>query len=101
MAIGKFRANVCIQVVNDGVLNKKVAIRLIVGHIIQQIHIEMAYVINCGLSLGLITVNASFLANLPTIKNSSTKAIGTMIGNSLNAAKKVKPAIVFVFRTTL
>ena len=63
-------------------LNKSVAIKLIIGHIIQHIQTEIAYVINCGLSSGFITVNASFLAILPTIKNSSTNAAGTIIGSS-------------------
>ena len=52
---------------------------------IQHIHIDIAYVINCGLSVGFITVNASSLASLPTIKNSRMKATGTIIGNSCNA----------------
>lgn len=79
-----------------GVLNNKVAIKLIIGHIIQQIQIDIAYVINCDLSIGFITVNASFLANFPTIKNSNIKAIETIIGSSCGAAINV-----VVFKATL
>ena len=63
-------------------LNKIVAIKLMIGHIMQQMQIEIAYVINCGRSLGLTTVKASFCAIFPKKKNSRTKAIGAMIGNS-------------------
>lgn len=72
-------------------MKRNVATRLITGHIMQHIHIDIAYVMNCGLSVGRMTVNASILAIFPTTKNSSTNAIGTMIGNSCVAAKKVVP----------
>ena len=51
-----------------GVLNKNVAIKLIIGHIIQQIQIDIAYVIIWGLSCGVTTLNARILAYFPTIK---------------------------------
>lgn len=82
-------------------LKSIVATRLITGHIIQHMHIDIAYVINCGLSVGFITVNASSLASLPTIKNSRMKATGTIIGNSCNAAIKVVPSTVPVLRAIL
>ena len=50
------------------VLNKNVAIKLIIGHIIQQIQIDIAYVIIWGLSCGVTTLNARILAYFPTIK---------------------------------
>ena len=67
----------------------------------QHIHIDIAYVINCGLSVGFITVNASIFAIFPTIKNSSMKATGTIIGNSCAAAIKVVPSTVPVLRAIL
>ena len=84
-----------------GVLKSKVAIRLIVGHMIQQIQIDIAYVINCGLSVGFITVKASFLANFPTIKNSNIKAIGTIIGSSCRVTINVVVFTTLVFKTAL
>lgn len=51
-----------------GILNKNVAIKLIIGHIIQQIQIDIAYVIIWGLSCGVTTLNARILAYFPTIK---------------------------------
>ena len=46
-----------------GVLNKNFAIKLIIGHIIQQIQIDIAYVIIWGLSCGVTTLNARILAS--------------------------------------
>ena len=51
-----------------GILNKNVAIKLIIGHIIQQIQIDIAYVIIWGLSCGVTTLNARILTYFPTIK---------------------------------
>ena len=51
-----------------GILNKNVAIKIIIGHIIQQIQIDIAYVIIWGLSCGVTTLNARILAYFPTIK---------------------------------
>ena len=42
IAIGKFSAHVLIHIPKDGVLNKMVAIRLMVGHMIQQMQMEIA-----------------------------------------------------------
>ena len=72
-----------------GVLNKNVAIKIIIGHIIQQIQIDIAYVIIWGLSCGVTNLNTRILAYFPTIKNSKTNAIGTIMGSSFNASKKV------------
>ena len=73
--MGKLRAHVCTHVQKSGLLKSTVAIRLITGHMIQQMQIEIAKVISCGLSSGRITRKARAAASLPTIKNSSTKAI--------------------------
>ena len=84
-----------------GVLNKNVAIKLIIGHIIQQIQIDIAYVIIWGLSCGVTTLNARILAYFPTIKNSKTNAIGTIMVSSLNASKKVLLEAPPVFSATI
>ena len=83
------------------VLNKNVAIKLIIGHIIQQIQIDIAYVIIWGLSCGVTTLNARILAYFPTIKNSKTNAIGTIMGSSFNASKKVLLETPPIFSATI
>ena len=88
MAIGKLSAQVFNHVPKSGVLKSNTAIRLMTGHMMQQIQIETAYVINCGRSFGRMTLNASFFAIFPTIKNSRTNAAGIITGSSLNAETK-------------
>ena len=99
--MGKLRAHVCTHVQKSGLLKSTVAIRLITGHMIQQMQIEIAKVISCGLSSGRITRKARAAASLPTIKNSSTKAIGNMIGISCSAARNVMAETPSVFHATL
>lgn len=51
---------------------------------------KIAYVINCGRSVGRIKENAMREASFSTTKNSSTKATGTtIIGISWSANKNV------------
>ena len=59
--------------------NKRVAIKLIIGHIIHTIIEEIASVIKIGLSCGVTILNASFVADFSTIKNSRTNATGSII----------------------
>ena len=87
---------------NEGAsLNKNVAIRLMIGHMMLQMQTDIIYVINCGRSVGRITENVSFAAILPTTKSSNTNAIGIMIISSWVAAAKVIPRTTPVFSAIL
>ena len=71
-ATGKFIKVVCIHTAinwDPAFLNNIVAIKLIIGHIMQIIITEIAIVITIGLSFGVTVRNASTCARLSTIKN--------------------------------
>ena len=81
-ATGKFRNVVWSQTAincEPAFLNSKVAIKLMIGHIIQIIMIEIAIVMTIGRSSGFTMRKARICARLSTIKNSRIKAAGHMI----------------------
>ena len=82
-------------------LNKIVAIKLMIGHIMQMIIAEIASVITIGLSFGVTMRNASACASLSTTNNSSTNATGHMIFISLKAIRKISLLIPPIFRAML
>ncbi len=82
-------------------MNKIVAIRLITGHMMQMIIMEIAAVMANGLSFGVTIRNASLWARLSTIKNSSTNATGHMIFISPKAIKNTWLLIPPMFREML
>lgn len=82
-------------------LNKIVAIKLMIGHIMQMIITEIATVIAKGLSLGVTIRKASLWARLSTIKNSSTNATGHMIFISPKAMRNTWLLIPPIFREML
>jgi len=82
-------------------LNKIVAIKLMIGHIMQMIIAEIASVITIGLSFGVTMRNASAWASLSTIKNSSKNATGHMIFISSKAIRKTLLLIPPILREML
>ena len=84
-----------------GKLNKIVAIKLMIGHIMQMIITEIATVMAKGLSLGVTIRKASLWARLSTIKNSSTNATGHIIFISPKAMRNTWLLIPPMFREML
>ena len=82
-------------------LNKIVAIKLMIGHIMQMIIAEIASVITIGLSFGVTMRNASAWASLSTIKNSNKNATGHMIFISPKAIRKTLLLIPPILREML
>ena len=104
-AIGKLKTVVCshiLMICFPGCWNKTVAARLISGHIHATETAEMARIKWNGRSVFTSTMrNAAFFARFPTKKKSRIKAIGIIIGNSRNAARKTALLIPPVFRAML
>lgn len=82
-------------------LNRRVAMKLITGHMMQMIMREMARVINTGRSSGVTRRKASLWASLSTMKNSRMKATGHMMTISWKAMRKTAVVIPPMFKEML
>ena len=82
-------------------LKSSVAIKLITGHIMHIIAIEIAAVIAKGLSFGVTTLKAIIWASLSMIKNSRINAAGHIIIISWNAKRNTSLDIIPVLRAIL
>ena len=81
-AQGRFSAHVCIHAARLGSLNIIVAIRLMIGHMMQQMQKEMAAAMKAGRSSARMKEKAMRCASASAMSSSSRNAIGAMMTSS-------------------